>query len=155
MPAAKRACTKCGKVRLARMFRTERSRVCIPCTKERSSATAHATHVESTYGITGAEYATLIKAQRGVCAGCGQPRRYRLNVDHDHKLERALIAAGFDAATAARLSVRGGLCRRCNKLLRDCRDGAELLRTLADYLAHPPAFAVIEPGNEARERALS
>lgn len=69
-----------------------------------------------------------------MCAGCGQTRKYRLNVDHDHKVEKE---------RGSRASVRGLLCRRCNKLLRDCRDNPDLLRALVRYLTAWPSKGVI------------
>jgi len=72
--------------------------------------------------------------QDGRCAVCGEKRGYRLNVDHDHKVEKE---------EGVRTSVRGLLCRRCNKLLRDCRDSIPLLRKLIKYLQAPPAKEVI------------
>lgn len=130
-----RVCSKCGKNRALKFYAGPRGRICATCRKESTSAAAHARRLLELYGITALEYAALLLFQKGVCAGCGQARRYRLNVDHDHKVEKE---------RGSRASVRGLLCRRCNKLLRDCRDNAELLEALAHYLRHWPSKGVIE-----------
>lgn len=146
MPTAKRKCAKCGRLRTFGAFASARARVCKQCTRTRKRDYSHAQHVENTYGITSDEYAALLKAQGGACAGCGGTRRYRLHVDHDHALERAGILAGLPPAEAARRSVRGLLCAGCNKLLRDARDNPERLRKLARYLSKPPARRILAVG---------
>ncbi|WP_254716163.1 endonuclease VII domain-containing protein [Actinomadura sp. WMMB 499] len=81
-----------------------------------------------TYGLGPGEYDKLFEAQGGVCAGCRQPRRERLSVDHCHTTQL----------------VRGLLCRRCNgHILPYSKDSPEVLRRLADYLEHPPAVAIL------------
>jgi hypothetical protein len=100
--------------------------------------------VRQTYGITVHEADEILKVQGGVCAGCLGTRRYHLHVDHDHKVEKAQLAEGKSAQSAARASVRGRLCARCNKILRDSRDNPDLLRRLADYLDSPPAKEVLQ-----------
>ncbi len=129
-----RVCDECGKNRAAKFFRGERGRICTTCQKRRASDANHARRIQDLYGITPEEYQALLEWQHGVCGACGQARRYRLNVDHDHKVERE---------QGSRASVRGLLCRRCNKLLRDARDSIELLLALAEYLRNPPAKEVI------------
>jgi hypothetical protein len=53
-------------------------------------------------GVTDAEYVTMLAAQHGVCAICGNtPKTRRLDVDHDHRTGR----------------IRGLLCHRCNRAL--------------------------------------
>lgn len=70
------------------------------------------------------EYDKLLEAQGGRCAICGSMRKYRLNVDHDHKTGE----------------VRGLLCRLCNgRLLTAARDSVDILEAAIDYLTHPPA----------------
>lgn len=117
--------------------------MCDPCKRAGSRATARARHLSETYGLTQADYDAILAAQGGCCAGCGGTRRYALHVDHDHEVERKLLAKGKDAATAARQSVRGLLCARCNKVLRDTRDNGPTLTNLARYLEYPPAPAVL------------
>jgi hypothetical protein len=79
--------------------------------------------VRKLYGLTVELWDKLLEYQLGACAGCGQRRVYRLNVDHDH--ETGLV--------------RGLLCRRCNKVLRDVRDDINILGRLRLYLMSPPA----------------
>jgi hypothetical protein len=68
--------------------------------------------------------------QGGVCAICRQPRRYRLDVDHDHK-------TGM---------VRGLTCRLCNRrILPGAKDNPEVLRNAASYLEDPPAVRFLGP----------
>ena len=86
------------------------------------SASAHAARVKKVYGLSRADYETVLEAQDGACAICRGKRPYRLCVDHDH-------ATG---------EVRGLLCRRCNKLLRDVRDNVLLLNGAVIYLTVPP-----------------
>lgn len=85
-----------------------------------------------TYQITQEEYRELAKDG---CAVCGGSRNYNLAVDHDHALEKT---------HGVRASVRGTICKRENRILRDARDDAQLLRALADYLDNPPARAVLK-----------
>ena len=128
MAEKRRPCTKCGKGRAERFFTSARGRVCVTCQRARSRTTSHAARINKTYGITAEQYAALLVSQNGACAICKQTRSYRLNVDHDH-------ASGH---------VRGLCCRLCNgKLLTAARDNPETLRSAADYLENPPAFAVI------------
>lgn len=125
---ATRPCRTCGKNRAERFYKSARGRVCLSCQRARSRTNAHSARIGRTYGITAEEYATLLAAQQGACAICGQKRSYRLNVDHDH-------ASG---------AVRGLLCRLCNgRLLTAARDNPATLRSAADYLENPPALAVI------------
>lgn len=119
----KRWCRGCERNRSARFWMSARSMSCTNCQKKGRSAASHRARVKSTYGLTPEDYAALLSAQDGACAGCGGKRGYRLSVDHDH-------ATGL---------VRGLLCRRCNKVLRDVRDSRALLFTLALYLLEPPA----------------
>lgn len=125
MSASKtRKCTRCSKNRALRFF-TPKGRICSDCRKKTRSAASHGARVQDTYGLLEGEYEALFEAQGGVCAICGQPRKYRLNVDHCHK-------------TGA---VRGLLCRLCNgRLLTAARDNPATLRRGAAYLENPPAI---------------
>ena len=71
------------------------------------------------YGITQAEYDTMLAAQGGACAICGsiEPKRI-LAVDHHH-------------GTGA---VRGLLCDSCNNGLGRFRDNPEVLARAIAYL---------------------
>ncbi|MEV0470738.1 endonuclease VII domain-containing protein [Streptomyces prunicolor] len=84
----------------------------------------------NTYGLEPGEYQALLDYQNGMCAICGQQRRYRLDVDHDHK-------TGL---------VRGLTCRLCNRrILPGARDDPEVLRNAAAYLENPPALQFLGP----------
>jgi recombination endonuclease VII len=89
------------------------------------------------YGITEADYEAILEAQGGVCAICQSPRPYRLDVDHDHALERS--------GTAARGCVRGLLCKRCNRrLLPAAQDRIEILERAIAYLGNPPVLGLTD-----------
>lgn len=118
-----RWCSGCEKNRNLKFWASSGSRSCLTCQKRARSEAAHRSRVRRTYGLTPEGYARLLAYQGGVCAGCGAKRSYRLNVDHDHK-------TGL---------VRGLLCRRCNKVLRDVRDSVGILIALRWYLDYPPA----------------
>ena len=126
MPSRRPCQGPCGRNRSERFFSSPRGRICLDCQQTKRSASTHARRIESTYGLTADEYERLLTHQGGACAICGGARRYRLNVDHDH-------ATGV---------VRGLLCRRCNKLLRDVRDSRAVLNRAGSYLAHTPAMAL-------------
>ena len=132
-PLAKRRCTACNKPREPERFTVPQGRTCDLCRKRKQKAAARERHLSKTYSITVAEFEAL--AASG-CQICGGSRPYNLHVDHDHA-----IAERF----TVRESVRGVLCKRCNKLLRDVGDSTELLRAAAIYLDNPPAKKVLFP----------
>jgi hypothetical protein len=77
------------------------------------------------YGLTLAEYESMVVYQNGVCAICRRPESEvlkgnikRLAVDHDHEDGH----------------VRGLLCSSCNNMLGRSGDSPERLRSAADYL---------------------
>lgn len=71
------------------------------------------------YGISVAEYESLLRQQRGRCFLCGKkPTTRRLAVDHDHETK----------------VIRGLLCTSCNVRLSGLEDAAFRVRALA-YLA--------------------
>ena len=83
--------------------------------------------VEKVYGLTPDQFDALWRAQGERCAICLRPVKIRRpQVDHCH----------------VEMVCRGLLCRNCNYSLLGMYDAAALQRAL-DYLAHPPAFAVI------------
>jgi hypothetical protein len=94
----------------------------------------HSKRILETYGITGEEYESILKAQGGVCFICQKPpRSKRLAVDHDHDKGNT------------REAVRGLLCRRCNhRLLGSAHDAVPMLQRAIDYLTKPPAHLVLE-----------
>ncbi|MFI8815739.1 MULTISPECIES: endonuclease VII domain-containing protein [unclassified Streptomyces] len=127
--AGYRKCTKCEINRAVRFF-APRGRVCSTCRQKARKASSHEARVASTYGLGPGEFQALMDHQGGVCAICRQPRRYRLDVDHDHK-------TGL---------VRGLTCRLCNRrLLVGAKDSPETLRSAADYLDDPPAVRFLGP----------
>lgn len=78
--------------------------------------------LKAKYGITAAEFDTMLAAQGGGCAVCGttEPpgRGQRFHVDHCHSTGR----------------VRGLLCNECNVGLGKFKDSTDLLRRAAEYL---------------------
>lgn len=143
MAARKTWCAGHQKEHVETAFASSRSTVCKKWTKERIARDNRAKRLKKQYGLTLEEYDALFAAQDGRCAICNGERRYNLHVDHDHKRQRDLIKSGVGEEDAARLSVRGLLCARCNKLLRDARDNEALFEGALSYLAHPPARLVI------------
>jgi hypothetical protein len=75
---------------------------------------------ERQFGITHDQFLTMLEAQGGVCAICGNGNSNGrlLSIDHDH-------------ATGA---VRGLLCDRCNPLLGYARDSIPVLEAAIEYL---------------------
>lgn len=79
--------------------------------------------LEYKYGLSLAQYSSMLSAQSGVCKICGAPPEDckphgRLNVDHDHDTGK----------------VRGLLCNRCNVALGGFRDSPALLLSAVKYL---------------------
>lgn len=124
----------CGLHRSEKFYKSERARICECCQREKRRAGARARRLGNVYEITQAEYEALYEAQDGRCAVCKEPRKYLLHVEHDHVIEKE---------HGVRASIRGLACKRCNGLLRDARDNAQLLRMCADYIDNPPAQAVL------------
>lgn len=118
MPEQRRACAQCGRGRAERFYTSARARICASCLKANRRSGARRRHVEVTYGLTAEQHDLLLHGQEGLCGICRSPRPYNLAVDHDH-------ATGL---------VRGLLCKRCNKLLRDVRDDTRVLHNAAAYL---------------------
>jgi hypothetical protein len=70
-------------------------------------------------GVTTEQYETMLAAQGGGCAICGNPpKTRRLDVDHDHRTGQ----------------VRGLLCHKHNRGLAYFNDDADMLLRAADYL---------------------
>lgn len=81
------------------------------------------------YGLTLAEYATVLKFQKGGCAICKRPAgefKNRFAVDHCH-------LTGL---------LRGLLCWGCNKAIGVFRDDVKRLKEAAQYLTNPPVTSV-------------
>lgn len=112
-------CAECLRVasrkREARLRETEAGRRLMRQQQRKST-------LKTQYGMTEADYETLLDAQDGRCAICRQPPpSYRpiLHVDHDHD----------------RGTVRGLLCSDCNLAIGKLHDSIDLLRAAVDYLA--------------------
>lgn len=132
MPERKRPCGKCGLKRQERFFKTKASRICQPCQAKHRAYMAKDRRLRETYGISMEDYEALMEAQDGVCAICLGSRKV-LDVDHNHHLDNQ-----------PRETVRGLLCRRCNKrLLPAARDNVDILGRAIDYLDNPPAWTVL------------
>jgi hypothetical protein len=95
------------------------------------SGRARDTHLRRKYGITAADYDSILAEQDGGCALCGvKPEdlvagRYRthLHVDHCHETGR----------------VRGLLCPEHNLLLGRFGDSPEMFRRVIEYLEAGPS----------------
>lgn len=86
--------------------------------------------VEAVYGITGAEYEAIYRAQGGRCYICRRAtgKVKRLAVDHNHRTGE----------------VRGLLCGPCNHgVVGHLRENRASIRRLYQYLTNPPARAVL------------
>lgn len=99
--------------------RKQNERASTPEAKER----ARAYQLEKKFGLTVADYESMLRAQDGKCAICGSESsgrkdRSNFSVDHDHKTNR----------------VRGLLCRGCNTGIGNLRENPDILIRAADYL---------------------
>lgn len=100
-------------------------------------AATHDKRVQTVYGLGEGDYARLLAAQGGLCAGCGPEsgrsgKTKRLAVDHDHLTGE----------------VRGLLCSEDNRLLGRLGDNPAPLLRLAAYLVDPPARKVLRPHDD-------
>jgi len=79
------------------------------------------------YGLTLADFADMLTAQRNRCAICRtpEPTKKGWHVDHDHATGR----------------VRGILCHYCNQLLANAKDSPERLLAAVAYLSHEAVVA--------------
>lgn len=129
-PDPTKVCSRCEKTLPSSDFgpnsgnRDGLARYCRECASKRSkeyNATGkwHGRHLERTYGISKAEYESILASQGGCCAICKiPPTNRRFHVDHDHDTN----------------VVRGILCNGCNTALGGMRDNPAILRAGADYL---------------------
>lgn len=112
--------------------------MCSTCQAETRKRTTRARFLEQEWGLTIEEYEKLLDLQGGVCAICGGGRRYNLDIDHDHDEERALLKLGYEHRLARRYSIRGLLCKRCNRrLLPASMNSDEILFRAAAYVKRP------------------
>lgn len=141
MTVKRRKCAKCGRNKGDQAYVSPRGRVCLTCRKQRTRFASRDVHLLETKGITLAEYELLFKLQRGRCAICHGVRPGSLDVDHDHRLEKLLLASGVAHPLSVRLSIRGLLCRRCNRrLLPAATDSVTTLTSAINYLRGNPVF---------------
>jgi len=83
------------------------------------------TNLKRRYGITVEEYDALLESQEGRCKVCRRlPQKMRLQVDHDHEIEKKL----------GKVVVRGLLCFRCNRGLGAFEYLNENLARARDYM---------------------
>lgn len=80
--------------------------------------------LKAQYGISEADYASMLEAQNSTCAICQRPPNAgtSLCVDHCHASGR----------------IRGLLCHACNKGIGFMRDDVKRLEAALDYLRQPP-----------------
>lgn len=144
MSEARRPCRKCGRNRAERFFTSARGHTCSTCRKRRVQYASREQRLMEVHYITLEEYDEMLEAQGGVCAICGGKRPYFLDVDHDHAVEKSLLALGASVAHAHRASIRGLLCKVDNRrLLPAAKDNFAILLRAIDYLEHWPSDAVL------------
>jgi hypothetical protein len=80
------------------------------------------------YGISAADYESMLATQGGGCAICSVPPEpdRRLYVDHDHRCCPGRRSCGE--------CVRGLLCRHCNLALGQFGDDPNRVAQAAEYL---------------------
>ena len=128
----RRQCAKCGLNRNIKFYPTPRARICDPCQRKTKARSAKHARITDTYGITIDEYETLYTRQHGQCGICGG-KRPTLDIDHSHADERLGIPI--------RQTVRGLLCRRCNRrLLPAAQDNPAVLAAAISYLQQQRPF---------------
>lgn len=86
--------------------------------------------IKRRFGITPEDFDTLVDAQHGLCALCGDLLRPEL---------KAAIHIDHNAATG---QIRGVLCRSCNIIIGHAGDDPERLRLIARAL---PAYITAKP----------
>lgn len=87
--------------------------------KRRARESRHNSHLQASYGITLAEYFTILEKQGGKCAICkGGTSKNFFAVDHNHKNG----------------NVRGLLCARCNTGLARFMDDVGRLQVAVRYM---------------------
>ena len=88
--------------------------------RQRRKVEERDTYLRRTFGITQADYESLLARQGGGCAICGKkPGKISLHVDHDHETGE----------------IRGLLCVGCNNALGQFHDDPELLSRATDYVS--------------------
>lgn len=95
--------------------------------------------LKRTYGITLAQYDSLLASQRDCCAVCGKHRtkeKTNLHVDHDHKTGE----------------VRGLLCSYCNLRVVGRHRDAGLFEAASRYLRGPFTGWIVPPKRPKKRR---
>lgn len=98
--------------------------------ERRKASGADRPFLREQHGMTEADYAAMLAAQGGKCAGCGRTPPIAgktLHIDHDH----GCCPQGGRSCARCR---RGLLCAECNMALGLLRDNPETLETLAAYV---------------------
>jgi 5-methylcytosine-specific restriction endonuclease McrA len=76
-------------------------------------------HLKKTYGLSSADYASLLQRQEGLCLVCALPLLDDVAVDHAHD---------------ATCKVRGLLHKKCNSGIGLLKDDPMILKRAAKYL---------------------
>lgn len=126
---------ECGRKKGPRQADMKFCATCQRSNKKARSQAAHGKRVESTYGISEADYWALYEYQGGRCYICrwAQGKVKRLAVDHDHR-----CLSGHAPDVGCRDCVRGLLCTFCNRLIGKFRDSIEAFERCIEYLTDPP-----------------
>jgi hypothetical protein len=104
--------------------------------------------------LTPTEWQTLWRSAKGKCpiCRCGLRNRYdpksegrTASCDHNHRVEKALLARGVPPLEALRRSIRGLLCGWCNhRVLPMLQDKVEMAHRAALYLKAVPAQKLLK-----------
>jgi len=123
----RKQCVKCGKNKdVTKGFKTPRGRVCITCQRGSRRASTKNQRLQESFNITHEQWQRLLAWNDGKCWICFGTRSV-FDTDHDHALERA----GMPIED----TIRGLLCRRCNRrLLPSCKDDVKILSRAMWYL---------------------
>lgn len=79
----------------------------------------HGRSIKRKFGLTPDEYNAMLSSQGGKCALCGRAdEERRMAVDHDHETG----------------TIRGLLCKWCNRGIGLLQDDPDLLRQAAEYI---------------------
>lgn len=97
----------------------KQSRYCRKIKEKFGRTRARAYELKHYYGITQAEYDSMLKAQGGVCAICKTKPEKVLAVDHCHDSK----------------VIRGLLCRRCNSAIGLFDEDPDKLKSAIGYIA--------------------
>jgi len=130
--------------RNAKYYAANPDRVRTKCTEYRANNpdAVRATVLLGRYGLTSSDYAAILSAQGGGCAGCGaalSANGRRLAVDHDHSCCPGTKSCGQ--------CVRGLLCTKCNLTLGRMEADPSTFLRLAGYITAHCRISVNESGD--------